>query len=213
MICDYQNGRHETLVRVDDTIPNLIVDAERLCGSRMYDFAFRETLFVVDARAEGIAVDDEKQQPFLRFYPNNEVRIFITSMTQDDLAGAFAESAHEVIHSISPPLSDLVHDKMSTVLEEGLATYFQAEILKNASNGLRGLDSALWEYSEALKRVDQLLHFKKDAIIELRKKQPVIALITEYDIRKMVPDLPPDVAMDLVKPLLQLKKELSSRCV
>jgi len=210
MICDSQNERHETLVRIDNTIPTLIADAEELCGERMYDFTFRETLFAIDARAEGVEVDDENQQPFLRFYPDNEVRIFITSKAQDDLAGAFAESAHEVIHSISPLPSDLVQGKMSTVLEEGLATFFQAEILKHASKGQSGLNPALWEYIEALKRVDQLLHLKVDAIIELRKKQPIIALITEEDILEVIPDLPLDVARDLVKPLSQLKAELSS---
>src|SRR6185369_15332346 len=134
MVC---NKRHETLVRIDDTIPQLIADAEELCGESMYDFSFRETLFALDARAEGVEVDEEHQKPFLRFYPNNEVRIFVTSKVQDDLAAAFAESAHEVIHSIAPPPPDLVQGEMSTVLEEGLATYFQAEILKQASRGQR----------------------------------------------------------------------------
>lgn len=211
MICNPLNERHETLVRVDDTIPQLIADAEELCGERMYDFTFRETLFAIDARTEAVEVDEEQQKPFLKFYPNNEVRIFITSKVHDDLAGAFAESAHEVIHSIAPPPPELVQGEMSTVLEEGLATYFQAKILKQASRGQRGLDPALWWYIEALNRVDKLLNLKKDAIIELRNKQRIIALITEDDIRKLVPDLKPDVARDLVKPLLQLKAELNSQ--
>lgn len=61
----------------------------------------------------------------------------------------------------------------------GLATYYQADILKHASRGMRGLDPALWEYIYAFKRVDMLLHLKKDAIIELCKNEPIIALITE----------------------------------
>ena len=210
MICDPQSKRHDTLVLVDDNIPKLIDDAEELYGNRLYKFLFRETLFVNDAKAEDIEVDEDNQQPFLYFYPNNEVRIFITSQAKDDPAGALAESAHEIIHSLFAVSNDLIQERTATVLEEGIATYFQAEILKHASNGIRGLITPLQEYKEAFNCVDQLLYLKKDAIIELRKKQPVIALITANAIRELVPELPIDVVMDLVKPICQLKTELSS---
>lgn len=182
---------------INCAVYKLIELAEDLCGERLPEYTFRGVKF------------KDVLQPHIEINGKDLV-IYLTSKSSEDFDEACCECAHEVIHLISPYVEE--GETASTVLEEGLATYFQALIYNNWAN--KGFIPKLVEYDMAFTHVAQLLKLCPNAIKILRAKEPIIGRITADLITQMFPNyLPQELAQTLEKTLSQLKAEMAyPRC-
>lgn len=127
------------------------------------------------------------------WYPSieeNHIVIRLTANCINDFNQGVFQITHEVIHCLSPVRGN------TTVLEEGLASYFSQEYSKNYG----GLVNPEGPYSEARNLVSQLLEIDSDIIRSLRQIQPKIGLISEADILMVNPHVPKELAGCLARP-------------
>src|SRR5262245_40410381 len=108
-------------------LPDIIAEAEKFCGNRVPGYQDPTVEFVSD-----------KLAPYTKFDPvtGAAIKIFLRSYILDKipekaLEAACCECAHELVHCIAPCPPGISHPcgghaTASTVLEEGLATLFQA---------------------------------------------------------------------------------------
>jgi len=124
---------------------------------------------------------------------NRNLKIILTADSSLNLPEACCQCAHEVVHFLSP-----LREGDPTVLEEGVATYFQAIILRDWFR--IGFRPQRAEYDDAWTLVDPLLKLDLEAIKKLRKIQPVISKITKEMILELY-ELPKESVEKLVMPL------------
>lgn len=170
----------------------LIEQAESLCGKRMPEYIFHGVRFK----------DLEQPQTELS---GKDLVIFLRARVCDDFEDACCECAHEIIHLISPQVIE--GETTSTVLEEGLATYFQALICRDWLG--RGFITQYCEYNAAYTLVSMLLKLDPHAIKKIRQNEPILARVNADIIIQAVPNASRDLAENLEKPLSQLKLEMS----
>jgi len=175
---------------INQAVYELIEQAEKLCGERVPGYTLHGVKFM-DIEQPSIHIDGK------------DLVIYLTSKVREDFDEACCECAHEVIHLISPRSNGT--ETTSTVLEEGLATFFQALIYRDWS--CKGFQTHNEEYDKAFTHVDRLLHLYPNAIKILRRQESELALIKEDLIMKVFPDLPDGLAKELEKPLSQLNKK------
>lgn len=165
---------HELIQKAEDMF------GERTIGYTLLGVEFREVPYPYLDRSD---VD------------NKNMRIILTANSSLDLPEACFQCAHEVVHLLSP-----LHEGEPTVLEEGVATYFQAIIARDWFQiGFRPQRN---EYDDAWTLVDPLLKLDQESIKKLRMIQPVISNITKEMIVKTYPDLPEETAEKLAMPLV-----------
>jgi hypothetical protein len=111
--------------------------------------------------------------------------IRLTQSCMTDFNQGVFQLTHEVIHCLSPDRS-----VKSTVLEEGLATYFSTVYSKN-HGGLRTTDQ---RYLNASLLVEEILKIDIDIIKKIRIVQPKISLIGEADIIGTNSSVPQELA-------------------
>ena len=203
-----------------DNLPDIIAKAESFCGKRGPRFQDLTVEFTSDKHAPYTEID-----PVTGLAKKILLRSAI--LDEDPEKGfemACSECAHEVVHCLAPCPPGVPHPcaghSTSTVLEEGLATLFQAYY----HDVVMGITPPFMEkynyealaeyrhYGQAAKLVQRLLTEKSGAIETLRSSLPeeaekCIGLIGYNDIKRVFKDLDGTLARDLAKPLLQLKEE------
>jgi hypothetical protein len=101
--------------------------------------------------------------------------------------------AHQCVHLLTPVLP-----VNTSVLEEGLATYFSKEYMAAHMGGVWLTGDQKYDRAEVLAR--KLLLFNVDAMKALRKLVSVISQATAQNILKICPSLSPQLAEQLVVP-------------
>jgi len=185
---------------INAALPLILAEAETLYGERKPGYE--------DVRVEF----RDSGAPCVEFRPGGAT-IYVRSEISDTPREAFCECAHEVIHLLSPHYygADV---RTGSVLEEGLATHFQAKIYQEwpvPTTEPFNPPPEFEHYRQAWMLVESLLTLKPDAIREIRNVKATIGLIEEADIVTAVRGISPDLAKALVRPLETLKQELQQR--
>ena len=126
-------------------------------------------------------------------YPPRKVRIYLTKEAKKARYLASLELAHEAVHVLNPWF---LRDS-DTLLEEGLATYFEFKYMKRAY-GLEYKTTGYRVYDEALHAVQKLLAKDEFIVKELRARQPVITKMDE-SLLVEVAGIEPELAKFLCK--------------
>jgi hypothetical protein len=129
----------------------------------------------------------------LIWFPGNgkNVIVQLDSASMNDQNLPLFQMAHECVHLLTPVLS-----ANTSVLEEGLATYFSKEYMAAHIGGVWFTGDQKHAHAEILAR--KLLLLNADAIKALRERVPKISQATAQDILKICPNLPPHLAEQLV---------------
>lgn len=146
----------------------------------------RDTLYTI----LGIEFIDGKPQSW---FPDN-CRNIVIQLGTDSLCEpmrAYFQLAHECIHLLSP-----VRSEESTVLEEGLATHFQIEYMRDTFRQPWHVETA--NYTRACELVSKLLAINPDSIKILRANEPTISRIRAEQINSVCPSLTNAVCQELV---------------
>jgi hypothetical protein len=132
------------------------------------------------------------------WYPGNCKHIVIQLGLEciNDVVQACYELAHECTHLLSP-----LGGNYSTVLEEGLATYFSEFYVKQHIG--RDYHAGMESYKSACSKVKFLLNIDPDAIKKLRIEQPAISLISKDLILKNYPQVPEEMAESLAEKFIR----------
>ena len=128
------------------------------------------------------------------WYPGNRGQIIIqlSRSASTDLVQALFQLAHESVHLLDP--TAFSH---ATVLEEGLATHFSLQYIKQFHPNYTTNDT---KYATAASLVAQLLNLSPMVIKNLRSKDIKISQITASQIVAVCPQLPKSVALALTTP-------------
>lgn len=185
---------------VEDKLEGMLLEAEKLCGPRNRFYQTPQIMFA------------NIQQPRAEIFDDGRITIKLRTSVGHDADEASTECAHELIHCISPArqgaIVNCINDGTSTVLEEGLATYFQRHIHDEWLKVPRKM-VGLRHYEKAAGIVKELLDIHPDAIIKLRGEQDCpLRLIDQKLIEKVLPDLPNLLAKKLGMCLSTLKMQL-----
>ena len=184
---------------VEGKIEPMMLEAEKWCGTRSRLYRKPEIEFA------------HIQRPERALWPDGRLTIRLRAVVGHDENEACTEVAHELIHCIAPaPQKAIVRcvgDTTSTVLEEGLAAYFQQHI-HDVWLGVRPV-FAFGEshYREAAKLVESLLREQPNAIKDLRAEQDSLRLI-DSDLIMSVLHLPEGFARTLGKCLFTFEMQL-----
>lgn len=119
------------------------------------------------------------------------VIIQITENCQFDLNHAIYQVAHEAIHCLNPvPLNE------SSVLEEGLATYFSSQY---CLSNLKGNPFIITDekYSEAHDLVEELILLDPECIKKIRRIEPSLSKVESSLILRIVPTASTELACRL----------------
>lgn len=116
----------------------------------------------------------------------------------------YASLAHECIHLLSPLPNPQAG---TTVLEEGLATFFAEVYMLFMHKWYQPIDAPRYRYAQAL--VGKLLEVDRQAIKKLRRKQPVLSLISKKLILKQYPDLPEEIATGLTEKFVYYDEQIA----
>lgn len=184
----------------------MLEEAENLFGARLNPYPF---MFA--------GINFDSQSPRISFWKNNRLElddeykyIFIRlslSCRRDTSKGLW-QLAHESVHLLSPN-----PDVGTTILEEGLATWYQMrwvekcpeifpEWAKQFPFGFHGTDCA---YLDAYTLVSELLSVDESVLKRIRKIEPRINLITPEQILQEAPRLDEEVAANLVKQFAKIR--------
>ncbi len=133
------------------------------------------------------------------FYPTaTELEIRIGLNSQTELERGCYQLSHESVHALSP-----VDIYTATTLEEGLATSFAHSYIRDHASGEWTHSPTFWSHSGDLRYdlaralVELFLSTRSDAILRLRKRQPVISSISADLISELYPDVEPSVSYAL----------------
>ncbi|MGJ5633257.1 hypothetical protein [Nostoc sp. CALU 1950] len=111
---------------------------------------------------------------------------------KEDPVQALFQLAHESVHLLDPVVSGF-----GTVLEEGLATLFSLEYIKQFHPNYTTSDT---KYADAARLTAHLLDITPMAIKELRSKGIKISQITASQLLAVCPQLPKSIALALATP-------------
>lgn len=127
------------------------------------------------------------------WYPGNckHIAIQITMNCQNDLNRAVFQVAHEVIHCLSPS-----GGQNANVLEEGLANLFSIEYCKKFGHGNSWVSSQQ-EYTDASKKVKQLLEIDKEIIKKIRTIHKTVSINDKTMLLDINPNIPEELAIEL----------------
>jgi hypothetical protein len=120
------------------------------------------------------------------------VQLRVNSCCKEDDLRACYQLAHEAVHVLSP-----VSRGKETVLEEGVATFFQHAFLLECCGHREWNTSGNKKYDEARALVGELIAQDEQAILRIRKKQPEFTKITAEIILREFPLLAKEVASTL----------------
>ena len=132
-----------------------------------------------------LGIEFESNAPQI-WYPGNcrHIAIQLTPDTITDQIKGCYQLAHECIHLLSPS-----GGYPTNILEEGLATYFALQYVKEEFD--RSILVEIKSYEKARELVHKLLEFDADAVKKIRKSQFAISKITSENILEVVPQFNP----------------------
>lgn len=134
-----------------------------------------------------------------------ELIIQLNTLYLNDPILVYCSLAHECIHLLSP----LPNPKAeTTVLEEGLATFFAAAYMLFVHNQRITISDA--PYLRARLLVGKLLDIDRFAIKKLRQKQPTLSLISKNLILRKYPGLPEEVATHLTQEFIYAGDQIAA---
>ncbi|WP_375509489.1 hypothetical protein [uncultured Nostoc sp.] len=128
------------------------------------------------------------------WFPGDSEQIIIQlglSAKEDPVQAKF-QLAHLSVHLLDPGASSF-----ATVLEQGLATYFSLQYVKQFHPNYTTSDT---KYAAAARLTAQLLYINPIAIKELRSRGIKISQITASQLLAVCPKLPKSIALALVTP-------------
>ena len=152
---------------------------------RSYERAWKEELLKILEEAEFWFGPRDRSYELLepriteRYYaspfilPSRKIRIYLT---KEDLQAPYFVTytlAHEAVHVLSP---EWVHGVGTTILEEGLATYFSFKYVK-LMHCVQFQTTGDRHYDAAFRAVSRLMTNNELVIKRLRVRQPVISKI------------------------------------
>jgi hypothetical protein len=111
-------------------------------------------------------------------------------LAKQDLVQALFQLAHEAVHLLDPVRS-------ATVLEEGLATYFSLQYIKEFRPNFINSDR---KYMAAARLTADLLNLNPLTIKTIRSRGIKISEITDYHLLAVCPKLPKSLAVALATP-------------
>jgi len=128
------------------------------------------------------------------WFPGNcgHIVIQLGCSATTDLVQALFQLAHESVHLLDPTVFGF-----GTVLEEGLATHFSLQYIKQFNPNYTTADT---KYATAASLVAQLLNLTPMAIKSLRSKGIKISQITASQLVAACPQLPKSVVLALTTP-------------
>jgi len=129
------------------------------------------------------------------WFPGSQKRVIVQldSSSMNDPNLPLFQLAHQSVHLLTPVLP-----ADTSVLEEGLATYFSKEYMAAHIGGVWLTVDQKYDRAEVLAR--KLLLLNIDAIKALRKLVSAISQATAQNILKICPGLSPQLAEQLVVP-------------
>lgn len=120
-----------------------------------------------------------------------DIVVQVAVRCMDEPQRAAYQLAHECVHLIAP-----IGCKDSSVLEEGLATWF-AQYYMAERIGNPNWRSTMYSYTVAQEKAEKLLALDKDAIKKLRAEIPQISYFTKDLLLKHYPELGEPLAAEL----------------
>lgn len=128
------------------------------------------------------------------WFPGNRGHIVIQLglSAKEDPVQALFQLAHESVHLLDPVVFGF-----ATVLEEGLATHFSLQYIKQFHSNYTTSDQ---KYAAAARLVAQLLDIDPMVIKDLRSKGIKISQISASQLVAVCPQLPKSVALALSTP-------------
>lgn len=140
----------------------------------------------------GIEIENT-EQPYI-WYPDNSKHVIIRIAENciNNMNEAIFEVAHECIHCLCPN-----KDKCTTILEEGLATWFSVYYTKSNNINIHPQEQ---NYQDACNLVSQLLEYDFDIIKKARKQSPDISDITKELLIELCPNINLHLTNELTKP-------------
>jgi hypothetical protein len=129
---------------------------------------------------------------------DDSVYIYLSMRVLFDLkehlyAAAYWTMAHETVHLLS-----YIKGQKVTVLEEGIACWFQRNYSRSHNNTYWQQYIPAYANAEAL--FSRLLEYDTDIVKRLRQIEPAISLITSETLRLYCPELPAECAEALASP-------------
>lgn len=170
----------EYVANLERLAQELLRELERRYGSRDSRYYLERIVF----GAEGSPCVDATKHGAV---------IYLSAAAKTSAAAAVFELAHEVVHLLAP-----TGGFDSTVLEEGLATMFQHEIMGRC--GMPNFRSSVRAYLEAEGLLKQLIQLDVDVVAKLRKREPDFSKWTAEDIQTFVPGASRQIAEALCEP-------------
>lgn len=178
-----QLNEYEYSWSITSRLSNMLSVAEDYFGERNKEYSII-----------GIEIENTKQ-PYI-WYPNDanskHVIIRIAEHCINNMNEAIFEVAHECIHCLCPN-----KDKCTTILEEGLATWFSIDYTSKLGIDIQ---PSIQNYKRACELVSDLLECDFDIIKKARKLSPNISDITKGLLMNICPDINPYLANELTKP-------------
>lgn len=136
--------------------------------------------------------------PHLAFLTVTRMIIRLSQQCQHDYLLGCYQLAHETVHLLSPGSGYI-----TTTLEEGIAVVFARDYI-SATFGLKPPRGDDERYDQAAALVRRLLAGRADAIVRLRRKEPVISRITQELLETTYPGIAPSLSVLLVTPFFTL---------
>lgn len=134
--------------------------------------------------------------PFPRLWhpgvPERSVVVQLSHLTRGAVDLDY-QLAHEAVHLLRPPF-----ELRASVLEEGVATWFAAQVVREDHGCTPRPDTP--EYVRALNLVAPLLDGDPSRVARLRARHPSLSNVTARELRAAWPDLAEDVAEALASP-------------
>lgn len=125
---------------------------------------------------EYVGVEINDMGPHLRYYPEDgHVAISLSEKTQDDEIQLHFQLAHEVCHLLYPTMSLSGEKEPTTVLNEGVSTYFSLWATGRYCSQeflIDNLKQHSSNYYRAMLLVHELLEIDREAIKKLRMYEP-----------------------------------------
>jgi hypothetical protein len=171
-----------------DRLCHTLKQAEQRFGSRVYPDAIAPITF-------------HDGPPLAGFLPaSSTVAICLSRRCESDYLLGCYQLAHETVHLLSP-----VSRSKTTALEEGVAELFARDYIRENIDleWPRPIDH---RYDDALNLAERFLGPRPDAILHLRRHQPVISSITADLICQAYPAVPMSLALPLVAPFYALSE-------
>lgn len=177
--CEPQSPNDGYTLTIVSQFGRMLLAAERMYGQRNKDYTIL-----------GIELADIKQPQI--WFPKNCGNIII-QLTEDcinNMDKASFQLAHETIHCLEPNTYG-----RTTVLEEGLATYFSMKYNGISDDSIIDLEP----YKLAYHNVENLLQYDDTIILNARTLESNLSLITADMLYQLCPSIDKSLAKELTR--------------